>query len=327
LKPNRVLSRQILDEWVALFRDENGKATALQDRCLHRCARLSRGQVAAGRLQCSYHGWTYDGQGAVVAIPSEGPGDPKSKPRRARSFEVREQDDYVYLRLKSETEGIAGIEPFTIPFYRASGWAAIRLRNRFRNNVTNCAENFVDIPHTVCVHPKIFRVRRQERFTARVERRGGNVIVNYRNERTNLGIFSWFLNPGGHEIQHTDSFYMPNVTCVDYIFGRNRRFIISSQSVPVTDRETMVYTDLTYNYGIWNTIAKPVIRRQAQIIIDQDLEILADQMETINKYGLHFCNTEADLIHVLIESIRHELSRSSDPRLLPVQEHEIEFWV
>jgi phenylpropionate dioxygenase-like ring-hydroxylating dioxygenase large terminal subunit len=329
LKPNRVLSRRILDEWVAIFRDENGKAVALQDRCLHRCARLSNGDVASGRLQCAYHGWTYDGRGSVVFVPSEGPGGPKSRSLRARSFQVREQDDYVYVRLvdgMNETEA-AGIEPFKVPFYKTDGWAAIRLRNRFQNNVTNCAENFVDIPHTVFVHPKIFRVSRQEKFTAHVKRSGGSVIVNYYNERANLGIFSWFLNPGGREIIHTDSFHMPNVTSVDYIFGKNRRFIITSQSIPVTDEETLVYTDLTYNYGAWNAIARPIIRRQAQTIINQDIAILADQMETIKKYGARFCNSEADIIHTLIESIRNELGKGSDPRLLPEREHDIVFWV
>ena len=120
---------------------------------------------------------------------------------------------------------------------------------------------------------------------------------------------------------------MPNVTSVDYIFGENRRFIITSQSVPVTDEETLVYTDLTYNYGIWNTFAKPIIRRQAQMIIDQDIAVLGDQMETIRKYGVRFGNTEADVIHVLIESIRNELSKGTDPRLLSEEEREIEFWV
>jgi phenylpropionate dioxygenase-like ring-hydroxylating dioxygenase large terminal subunit len=329
LKANRVLGRRILDEWIALFRDANGKAVALEDRCLHRCARLSRGRVTVGRLQCAYHGWTYDGRGAVVYVPSEGPDGPKSTYCRARSFQVREQDDYVYVRLMDRTPGTeaAGVEPFKIPFYKTNGWAAIRLRNRFQNNVTNCAENFVDIPHTVFVHPKIFRVSRQEKFTARVKRAGGSVIVSYHNERANLGIFSWFLNPGGREITHTDSFHMPNVTSVDYIFGENRRFIITSQSIPATEEETLVYTDLTYNYGVWNAIARPVIRRQAQMIINQDVAILADQMETIKKYGARFCNTEADVIHTLIESIRKELSKGSDPRLLPEREHEIVFWV
>ncbi|HEY6403348.1 MAG TPA: aromatic ring-hydroxylating dioxygenase subunit alpha [Blastocatellia bacterium] len=329
LKPNRVLSARILDEWIALFRDENGEAIALQDRCLHRCARLSKGRVTTGGLQCAYHGWTYNGQGSVVFVPSEGPDGPKSAHRRARSFQVREQDDYVYVRLidgTNETEA-ADIGPFRIPFYKAEGWAAIRLRNRFRNNVTNCAENFVDIPHTVFVHPGIFRDSRQDKFTAQVKRAGGSVIVRYRNERANLGIFSWFLNPRGREITHTDSFHMPNVTSVDYIFGKNRRFIITSQSTPITDEETLVYTDLTYNYGIWNYIAKPIIRRQAQMIINQDIAILADQMETINKYGARFCNTEADVIHTLIESIRGEIGKGADPRLLPEKEYEIAFWV
>src|SRR5262245_5571817 len=329
LKSNRVLSLRILDEWIALFRDENGNPVALEDRCLHRCARLSKGRVTAGRLQCAYHGWTYDGRGSVVAVPSEGPNGPKSKHRRARSFQVCEQDDYIYVRLIDEMSPTkaTGIEPFSIPFYRADGWAAIRLRNLFQNNVTNCVENFVDIPHTVFVHPKIFRVSRQERYTAHVKRRGGSVIVSYHNERANLGIFSWFLHPGGHEIAHTDLFHMPNVTSVDYIFGKNRRFIITSQSVPVTDEETLVYTDLTYNYGVWNKIAKPIIRRQAQMIINQDIAILADQMETIKKHIARFCNTEADIIHALIESIRNELGKGSDPRLLSEKEHEIEFWV
>ena len=167
----------------------------------------------------------------------------------------------------------------------------------------------------------------RSKLSASVRRKDGCVIVDYRNERVNLGIFSRFLNPGGREITHTDSFRMPNVTSVDYVFGKNRRFIITSQSVPVTEEETLVYTDLTYNYGVWNSIARPIIRWQAQTIINQDIEILRNQMDAIRNHGDRFSNTEADLIHVLIESIRNELSNGSDPRSLPEKCHRIEFWV
>lgn len=329
LKPGAALHRRILDAWITIFLDETGAPVALEDRCLHRCARLSNGKVESGRLQCAYHGWTYDGQGRVVAIPSEGPDGPKSQHRRAQTFAVKLQDDYIYVHLgasASETT-IRRSEPFAIPFYKARGWASVRLQNQFQNTVTNCVENFVDIPHTTFVHPKIFRDPRRERFTARVRRRGGSVIVEYHNERSNLGVFSWFLNPEGREIIHTDSFHMPNVTSVEYIFGKNRRFIITSQSIPVGEDETLVYTDLTYNYGRWNAIAKPIIRRQAKVIIDQDIDVLGDQMETIKKYGARFCNTEADYIHTQIESIRQELERDGDPALLPEKERTIEFWV
>lgn len=323
LKRDNIIAARVLGEWLAVFRDQSGKAVALEDRCLHRCARLSKGKARAGRLQCAYHGWTYDGCGSVIQAPSEGE---KLKPKpSARSFQVCEVDDYVYARL-SDSIGESP-KPFRIPFYKAEGWAALRLKNLFQNTVTNCAENFVDIPHTAFVHPKIFRVTKNEKLTATVERKGGMVSVNYRGERANLGLFSWFLNARAKEIEHTDAFFMPNVTSVDYTFSERRRFIITSQSIPISEEETLVYTDLTYNYGIWNRLAKPIIRRQAQTIINQDIEILGNQMETIKKFGAHFTNTEADVIHVLIESIREALERGEDPRGLPVKSVEIEFWV
>jgi phenylpropionate dioxygenase-like ring-hydroxylating dioxygenase large terminal subunit len=331
LRADRVVAARLFDEWLALFRDERGRAVAIEDCCLHRCVQLSQGSVKQGRLQCAYHGWVYNGEGVVVEIPSEGrlQGESGASQRRARSFQVCESDGYVYARLRDTAMPSAaeGIEPFPIPFYRAKGWAAIRLKNLFHNTLTNCAENFVDIPHTAFVHPKIFRVSRDEKLTATVQRKDGAVRVNYKGERANLGIFSWFLNRQGREIQHTDSFFMPNVTSVDYLFGDHRRFIITSQAIPLSEEETLVYTDLTYNYGIWNRLARPLIRWQAQTIIDQDIEILGNQLKTIKKFGRRFSNSQADIIHIFIESIGEALRRGEDPRQLPEKRQEIEFRV
>jgi nitrite reductase/ring-hydroxylating ferredoxin subunit len=48
----------------ALFRDDRGHAAAVVDRCPHRFAPLSAGRVGPdGRLQCAYHGWSFDGAG------------------------------------------------------------------------------------------------------------------------------------------------------------------------------------------------------------------------------------------------------------------------
>lgn len=323
LKADAPLSVKLFGEWIALFRDADGKPVAISDHCLHRCVQLSKGRVENGHLRCMYHGWLYNQEGRVVDVPSEG--SPKITPHRARTFQTVERDDYVYLKLSETVD--ESIQPFAVPSYRKNGWGHIRLQHRFQNNVTNCAENFVDIPHTAFVHPKIFRQLQRERFTAQIKREHGTVVVNYQNERANLGYFSRFLNPGNREITHTDTFYMPNVTCVYYNFGTRRHFFITSQSVPVTATETVVYTDLTYNYGIWNWLARPIIRWLAKKIIRQDIEILDNQMKTIQQFGAHFSNTKADVIHILIESIRHELSQGNDPRLLPDKAHEIEFWV
>lgn len=324
LKKDQVLSRTLFGEWIALFRNEAGDAVALQDKCLHRVARLSKGRVSQGQLTCPYHGWTYAGTGQVVKIPSEKtPG----RERCAATYSVIEKDDYIYLQLESPeaTDLQPLLQPFPMPHYKDKGYANIRLQNLFDNSVTNCAENFLDIPHTSFVHPTIFRNASGQKMGAKIERLSGHVRVTYLDEKSDFGIFSWFLNPGRQVIRHTDEFFMPNVTTVNYWFG-NKHFIITSQSVPVTDKQTLVYTDLTYNYGIWNWIARPIIRWQGQAIIDQDVEILKNQSETIEKYGAVFQNSPSDLIHTYIESIQNELHHGRDPRQLPHREGSIEFW-
>lgn len=326
LTKSTVLARTILDEWLVIFRDKTDKPVALQDRCLHRNSRLSQGSVKRGKMQCPYHGWQYDAEGNVVNIPAEGP-EKEICPtiaRRATRYETREQDGYVYVRLVNQhTETV----PFSMPHYGEKGWETIRVINRFNNTVTNCAENFIDIPHTASVHPGIFRKSQQQQLKMTVTRSEGTVTAAYQQETTNLGWFSWFLNPSGQEIHHIDQFFMPNITCVEYTMGKTRRCFITSQSIPETDDSTLVYTDVTFNYGIWNKLARPFVRWTAQRIIDQDLVALKLQQETIEKYGEQFSHTPVDTIHVFVESVRNAIAQNKDPRQLPDKSVDVTFWV
>jgi phenylpropionate dioxygenase-like ring-hydroxylating dioxygenase large terminal subunit len=62
-------SFELLGQKIALWRDREGNAAAVSDRCCHRSAQLSRGVVIAGHLQCPYHGWTFDRTGTCVNVP------------------------------------------------------------------------------------------------------------------------------------------------------------------------------------------------------------------------------------------------------------------
>ena len=141
------------------------------------------------------------------------------------------------------------------------------------------------------------------------------------------GWFARLLNPRAVKIEHSDAFYMPNVTHVVYRVGPRRHFLITSQSVPISDDETLVYTDLTFDFGPLSWFVRPIVRWQGQRVIDQDIVALGRQMEVIQKYGAEFHNSPVDVIHVLVESIRGELSRGRDPRELPDRAKDIEFWV
>jgi phenylpropionate dioxygenase-like ring-hydroxylating dioxygenase large terminal subunit len=147
LPPDKVLARQILAELLALFRDAGGAPVVLQDRCLHRAGPLSAGHVRNGQLTCPYHGWTYDGEGRVVSIPAE------TRPQHdicAIRYEACERDGYIYARL-APGNGM----PFAMPRWHEPCWASVRLQNRFKGALADCVENFIDIPHTVFVHPFI----------------------------------------------------------------------------------------------------------------------------------------------------------------------------
>lgn len=55
---------------MALWRDSTGALHANQNRCPHRGMRLHFGFVRDDRLNCLYHGWSYDNQGQCKYIPA-----------------------------------------------------------------------------------------------------------------------------------------------------------------------------------------------------------------------------------------------------------------
>lgn len=57
------IGRTLLNEPVVLYRDHNGRVAALENRCCHRGAPLSLGEVAENGLRCGYHGLVFDSQG------------------------------------------------------------------------------------------------------------------------------------------------------------------------------------------------------------------------------------------------------------------------
>ncbi len=76
----------------------------MADRCPHRLAPLSEGRVnEEGRLECPYHGWTFNGDGSCHSIPQEAPGKKKeasatNSPRAcATPYLTKVSQDMLYI--------------------------------------------------------------------------------------------------------------------------------------------------------------------------------------------------------------------------------------
>ncbi|HEY9611997.1 Rieske 2Fe-2S domain-containing protein, partial [Allocoleopsis sp.] len=69
LPKNRPYSFSLYDEPFVLFTNHQGKLICLIDRCPHRAAKLSDGQIIDGKIECLYHGWQFGSEGECLHIP------------------------------------------------------------------------------------------------------------------------------------------------------------------------------------------------------------------------------------------------------------------
>ncbi|KAM7278849.1 hypothetical protein ACFE04_005983 [Oxalis oulophora] len=74
--PFQLLGRDL----VIWFDNKESKWVAFDDKCPHRLAPLSEGRLDEnGHLQCSYHGWSFDGVGSCTRIPQASSSGPEAR--------------------------------------------------------------------------------------------------------------------------------------------------------------------------------------------------------------------------------------------------------
>jgi phenylpropionate dioxygenase-like ring-hydroxylating dioxygenase large terminal subunit len=203
------------------------------------------------------------------------------------------------------------------------------MTTHFDNGVTNLVENFMDVPHTVFVHAGWFRSQKRIRVPTEVRRTRDSVLVTYDQPSDKIGFTSLLLQTGDLPMVHTDKFYMPNNTRVDYVWGpEHRAFVITSTCTPISDLETRVYTLISYKLGWFNRIARHFLPFYTRKVITQDVEIMANQGASLRHHGPPaFHSTEADVLHRHIEALRDwDESGGVGPRPEPVVDH-IVMWV
>jgi phenylpropionate dioxygenase-like ring-hydroxylating dioxygenase large terminal subunit len=139
LKRNAVAGVRLAGQDLVLYRNSSGEVAALEDSCPHRRMKLSLGSVCHDKLQCRYHGWTFDAAGN-----GESPGTPKLH-ACARHFEVREHYDAIWVR----SAGAAT----QFPAFAVDGhYNVCNLHHQIRAPLELTLDNFCEIEHTPTTH-------------------------------------------------------------------------------------------------------------------------------------------------------------------------------
>ena len=291
---SKPLARTVLGQPLVLFRQEDGSPAALVDRCAHRSVALSTGRVAGGCVECPYHGWRYRADGACVDIPSLRANQAPPPDVEVRAYPAVESQGFIWVYMGNRTPAA---KPYRFAHLGEPGWSHFLMVTRFEAGALACLENFLDCPHTVYVHQGWFRSRNAKEVRASVRRGQDMVEVEFHEERDAESVVSRTLFPSQGKMVHTDAFLMPTTSRVDYRFGPDRHFIITSQCTPVSDGETLVYTVMNFRFGKVGPLVRLFFAPLSRKIIRQDRDILRSQSANLRRFGgSDFTFVETDLV-------------------------------
>jgi vanillate O-demethylase monooxygenase subunit len=123
---------------------------AAEDVCPHKGARLSRGRICEGELQCPYHGWRFSAGGSCVNIPSLfNPPANQLRLSHLRNYPVCERYGMVWVQMEPD-EGVALPE---VPEFEDKTWSFLvgppaPFKAGFRREI----ENYLDMSHFAFAH-------------------------------------------------------------------------------------------------------------------------------------------------------------------------------
>ena len=145
----------ILGEPLVLFRHAGGIA-ALEDRCVHRLAPLSRGRCEAHdgttRLRCLYHGLLFDAAGRVVEIPGQEEIPPQAQ---VRTYPAVDRHDWLWVWMGDPARADEALIPPAVGL-SDPGWVLGHGQMDYAAEARLICDNLCDFSHLSYVHAESF---------------------------------------------------------------------------------------------------------------------------------------------------------------------------
>jgi phenylpropionate dioxygenase-like ring-hydroxylating dioxygenase large terminal subunit len=145
---DRPVARTMLGEPIVLYRTDEGRVVALEDRCCHRLAPLSKGRIEGDDLRCMYHGLKFAPSGQCVEIPGQSVVPPQA---RVRAYPAVERDSWVWLWMGDPALADAALVPRALN-HGDPGWRMQTGELAYEANYQLINDNLLDLSHLSYVH-------------------------------------------------------------------------------------------------------------------------------------------------------------------------------
>ncbi len=262
---------RLLGEDIVLFLARDGAPSALEDRCRHRTARLSKGWIKDGRIVCGYHGWEYDGSGRLGKIP-QFPEEQALPDVCVRAFHARARYGYVWVCLGEPLLDIPDLPQEGDPTFRRIH----QFDERWNCSALRMMENSFDNSHFSFVHKNTFGDLAQpkpEKYEL-IETDYGFVaetIVPVKNpapaHRVTGSTEPWTKR------KMRNAWYMPFCRTMDMEYPSGLRHVIFNSATPIDDG-TIQLVQVLFRNDREEDCSTAELRAWDRAIIEEDREVL-----------------------------------------------------
>lgn len=150
VKSDALLGRVICSQGIVLWRAEDGKVQALEDRCCHREMPLSLGCLEKGTIRCGYHGLRFAGDGSCAEIPGQ---ETVPSSVRVRAYPVVEQHGWIWIWPGEPRAADPALIPDILRPNLDPDWTSVGGTTHTKCNYQLVVDNLLDLTHETYVHP------------------------------------------------------------------------------------------------------------------------------------------------------------------------------
>ena len=175
-----------MGEKMVFWRDAAGKVQCALDKCPHRGVQLSLGAVMEDHLQCPFHGFEYDSNGACVHVPANGRGGVIPSALHLHTYPTHEAHGYIWVwwgeTPPADLEAPTFFDNIDETFQHASA------HDPWNAHYSRVIENQLDVVHLPFIHRNtIGRGNRTVVDGPLVEWRGDKMLYTYVFNRVDDG--------------------------------------------------------------------------------------------------------------------------------------------